>query len=88
MENIKVVHVGEDYGTIVVNGDEFECSLALALAIKKEIAYQKKNMTWYCKDDGEAVADRCNGKVVRSYNDLAEAGEPYCEVCGGDMYQK
>lgn len=77
MDNIKVVHVGEDYGTIAVNGDEFECSLALALAVKKEIAYQKKNMTWSCERCGK-------GKVVVDYDTLAVGGTPSCPVCGSE----
>lgn len=33
MKEIKITHLGEDYGTVDIEGEEFECSLGLALAL-------------------------------------------------------
>ena len=38
LEKIKVVHIGEDYSTIEVNGAEFETSKGLGLELKATLA--------------------------------------------------
>ena len=87
-EGIHVVAqvIGEkDYFTIYTTGGSSHRSpSSLLLTINEDGTITRNDtfMTWKCEDE------ECGEECDRDYKTLAEAGNPYCPKCNGDMKLK